>query len=341
MPEPEAFRRLPKAELHVHLDGSLRPATLLALARQGAVPLPADDESALRRAMRADRVHDLEEYLRRFAITVAVLQTPEALERVAYEMAEDAARDGVRYLEVRYAPLLSTTRGLTLDEAIAAQWRGLSRGFREFGLTGGLIVCTLRHYTPDESLATAEAALRHREGGVIGFDLAGDEARFRAAPHRAAFRLAAAGGLGITVHAGEAAGPASVREALFECGAQRLGHGTRLGEEPELLRYIRDRKIPVEIGLTSNVQTRVVDRPEAHPVRQYLDAGLIVTLCSDNWLMSDVTLSSEYDLATRALGLSRTEIETLAMNGFRSGFAPAEERQRLLQAIQPELSSWC
>jgi len=290
--------------------------------------------------MRVHHARNLQDYLRPFALTVATLQTAEALERVAYEMVEDAAADGVRYIEVRYAPWLCTAGGLSLDQAIAAPWGGLARGFREFGLTGGLIICTLRHLAPEISLRTAATAVAHRGEGVLGFDIAGDEAAHAAAPHREAFRLAAAGGLGITVHAGEAAGPDSIREALDQCGAQRLGHGTRLYQDAGLLARVREQRIPIEINLTSNVQTRVVDRPESHPLRRYLDEGLIVTLCSDNWLMSDVTLSSEYALATQALALTPGEIAGLVENGFRSGFAPAAERQALLDQALPAVRAW-
>jgi adenosine deaminase len=340
MRTPEAFVRLPRAELHVHLDGSLRPATLIELAQAVNVPLPENRAAALRRHMRADDARSLDDYLRRFALTVQVLQTEAALERVAYEMAADAARDGVRYLEVRYCPALSRERGLSLDQIIAAQWRGLSRGEREFGLRAAIINCTLRHFDPSVSLEIARASVRNRHHGVVGFDIAGGEAADPAAPHREAFELAARGGLGITVHAGEAAGPASIAEAIFECRANRIGHGTRLFEDPALLEYVRDRQIPIEINLTSNVQTRAVPDAASHPLRRYLDAGLLVTLSSDNWLMSDVTLSGEYALAERALGLSTDELRVLARNGFQAAFSPLPERRALAAAVEPEIAGW-
>lgn len=322
MPAADRFVRLPKAELHVHLDGSLRPATLLELARAARVTLPATDPAGIRSAFRADDVRDLDGYLRRFALTVAVLQTPDALERVAVEMVEDAAHDGVRCLEVRYCPLLSGEQGLSLDDAIVAVCRGLRRDAARFRVHASMICCTLRHFDPGQSDAIAEAAVRHRSDGVVGFDIAGGEAAHPAAPHRSAFGIAVRGGLRITVHAGEAAGPDSILEALVECHAERIGHGTTLYRDPALMAYVRDRRIPVEINLTSNVQTRVVDAAEHHPLRRYLDEGLVVTLASDNWLMSDVTLSSEYALATRALGLSTAEVQRLALDGFRSAFLP-------------------
>ena len=334
MPGADRVRALPKAELHVHLDGSLRPATLLELGRAAGVELPATEPAALRRAMRVDDARNLDDYLARFRWTVAVLQDPAAIERVAYEMAADAAADGVRLLEVRYCPALSTARGLTLDEVIAAERRGLARGEAEFGIRASIINCTLRHLDPDLSLEIAEASVRLRHLGVVAFDIAGGEAHHAAAPHAEAIGEAVRGGLAVTVHAGEAAGPASVWEALEVCHASRIGHGTRIHEDPALLAHVRDRRIPVEICLTSNVQTRVVPDPAHHPLRRYLDEGLVVTLCSDNWLMSDVTLSAEYALGAGALRLTEDEVRALVRNGFAAAFLPAAERARLGAAAE-------
>ena len=334
------FVRLPKAELHVHLDGSVRPETLLALSREAGVVPPADSPTALRRHMRVDDARNLDDYLARFALTVSVLQRPEAIERVAFEMVEDAARDGIRYLEVRYCPALSQAGGLSLDEVIAAEARGLRRGEAAYGIRTSIINCTLRHFAPELSVQIAESAARCRSLGVVGFDLAGGEAQHRAAPHRRAFDIAAAAGLGITVHAGEAAGPESIAEAIQVCGAQRIGHGTRLIEDPELLALVRDRQIPVEINITSNVQTRVVAKPEQHPLRAFLDQGVVVTLCTDNWLMSDVTLSGEYALAERALGLTTEEIRRLASTGFASAFLPSEEMELLCRDVEQEIGAF-
>lgn len=336
---PDLLRRLPKAELHVHLDGSLRPRTMVDLAAAARLELPSRDPEALRQYMLVDDAANLEDYLRRFEVTIALLQTPEAIERVAYEMVEDAAADGLRLLEVRYCPELSTREGLSLDEVIAAEWRGLARGTRDFGVRTGIINCSLRHYDPAVSLRIAEASVANRRHGVIGFDLAGGEHGRPPGVHRAAFEAAVAGGLGITVHAGEAAGADSVAEAVRRCHADRLGHGTRLAEDPALMDYVRDRRIAVEINISSNVQTRVVPRAADHPVRGYFDAGLNVTLCTDSWLMSGTTLSREYWLAHKELGFSRAEIHEMILNGFASSFLPWPERRALLADVASELES--
>jgi len=335
---PELVRRLPKAELHVHLDGSLRPATMVELARRARVQLPTTNPEALRRFMVVSDARDLEDYLRRFGITVALLQTPGAIERVAYEMVEDAARDNVRYIEVRYCPALSRAEGLSLDQILEAELKGLKRGEQDFGVVARAISCSLRHFDPELSQEIARNAVAWKGRGIVGFDLAGGEAGRPAATHRQAFELAAQGGLGITVHAGEAAGPESIRQAIFDCHADRLGHGTRLFEDPALQDYIRDRRTLVEINITSNVQTRVVERAQCHPVRSYFDAGVAVTLASDNWLMSDATLSGEYWLAHEVLGFTRSEIDAMLLAGFAGSFLPWPERQVLLDRARSELA---
>jgi adenosine deaminase len=335
----ELIARLPKAELHVHLDGSLRPDTMVDLARTAGVTLPTSDPDALRRYMLVDDAQNLEEYLQRFDITIALLQDPEAIERVAWEMVEDAAADNVRRLEVRYCPLLSCRNGLTLDEVIEAEYRGLARGERDFGVKTGIINCSLRHFTPEQSIEIAEHSVRCRDLGVVAFDLAGGEAGRPPGVHGEAFDIAVRGCLGVTVHAGEAAGPDSIAEAIHRCHANRIGHGTRLREDPRLQDYVRDHRICVETNITSNVQTRAVDRAAEHPVRYYLDAGLNVTLCTDSWLMSGVISTDEYWLAHRELGFGRLEIDRLILNGFESAFMPWPEKLALLASVRAELES--
>lgn len=333
----DLIRRLPKAELHVHLDGSLRPQTMIELARGAGVELPSTDPGALARHMLVDDARDLEDYLRRFDITIALLQDPDAIERVAYEMVEDAHADGLRYLEVRYCPVLSTRQGLSIEDAVRAEQRGLLRGTRDFGVRTGIINCSLRHYAPDVSLDLARRSSALRDSGVVAFDLAGGEAGRPCTVHRAAFDAARAGGLGITIHAGEAAGAASIAEAVHDCHADRIGHGTRLHEDPALQRELRDRRIVIEVNITSNLQTRVVARAEEHPVRRYLEAGLAVTLCTDSWLMSGTTLTDEYVIAQSALGFGRPEIERMILHGFDGAFLPWPEKQALLAQVREEL----
>jgi adenosine deaminase len=335
----ELIGRLPKAELHNHLDGSLRPATLIELAREANVRLPSQDPEGIRDFMLVSDARHLEDYLARFDITVAVLQTAEALERVAYEMVEDAAQDNVRYLEVRYCPHLSIHRGLTLEQILDAELRGFARGEREFGVKTGVINCSLRHFEPALSESIARVSVDFRDAGVVAFDLAGGEAGRPPGAHGTAFDIAAQGQLGITVHAGEAAGSESIAQAIYRCHANRIGHGTRLFEDPHLQAYVRDRQIPIEINLSSNLQTRVVDDLSRHPVRRYFDAGLNVTLATDSWLMSGTSLSREYWLAHHELGFTRGEIEQMILNGFEAAFLPLPEKRQLVDRVRQEMAA--
>jgi len=327
----ELLRRLPKAELHCHLDGSVRPHTLIELGREYRQPMPRDDAEELRDFMRVDDAQSLEDYLSRFEITLSVMQTAEALERIAYELSIDAARDGVRYIEVRYAPMLNVRQGLSLGEAVEAPLRGLERAERDGGAMGRVIVTALRQTSPSVSLELAKLAVGYRHRGVVGFDLAGGEMDNHATVHAAAFAYAREHDLACTCHAGEGAGASYVREAVHGCGAHRIGHATRLFEDESLTQYVNDRRIALEICLTSNVQTHAVESYEEHPLRRYFDRGMNVVLNTDNRLMSGTTLTDEYMHAARTLNFTFDELAQIALNGFGSAFIPCQDRQRLIE----------
>ncbi len=334
----DLLRRLPKAELHCHLDGSVRPSTLLELAHEQRVQMPRDDAEALGAYMVVNDAHNLEEYLARFSVTLAVMQQAEALERIAYELAEDCAREGVRYLETRFAPVLNTRAGLSLAQTLEHSIRGLRRAEKEYGIVGRVIVCALRHLDPAVSLESAALAVEFQGEGVVGFDLAGGEAGHPASLHAAAFTYAREHGLSCTCHAGEGAGAESVGEALHACHAHRIGHGTRLVEDPDLLAEARTRGIAIECCLTSNVQTHAVESFDAHPLRRYFDAGLRVSLNTDNRLMSGTDLVTEYGLAARHLGFTFAELMKVARTGFDNAFLPAAERAALMHRLEPEFA---
>jgi adenosine deaminase len=331
------LRELPKAELHCHLDGSVRPATLLELAREHRIVMPKNTAEELAEFMRVDDAESLEDYLRLFDITVSVMQTEEALERVAYELAEDAADDGVRYIEVRNAPILNVVKGLTLVQAVEAPLRGLRRAEKDFGIIGRFIVIALRQFPAEHSLEMAKLAVEFKDDGVVAFDLAGGEKGNSASVHAAAFRYAREHNLGVTVHAGEGDGPESVRQAVHLCGANRIGHGTRLIEDPDLTQYVNDRRIALEVCLTSNVQTKVAESYATHPFREYFDRGLNVTLNTDNRLMSATTLTDEYVFAAEHLGFTIDELAGVALNGFESAFLPWEERLMLIEEASDKI----
>ncbi|MGQ0539389.1 MAG: adenosine deaminase, partial [Gemmatimonadaceae bacterium] len=304
-----------------------------------AVALPDYDPEAVRNYMRVDNAHDLEEYLERFSVTLSVLQTAEALERAAYELAEDALRDGVRYLEVRYAPVLNVRNGLTLGAAVEAPLRGLARAQSEYGIVSRVIICALRTLAPEISMQMARLAAEFRPHGVVGFDLAGAERGHPAADHEGAFQHAIAHGLSCTCHAGEGWGPDSVRQAVHDCGAKRLGHATRLVEDVALMNEVRARGIALEICLTSNLQTRAAATYAEHPLRRYFDQGLAVVLNTDNRLMSDVTLVDEYRHAAEHLDFSLAELCRVALNGFEHAFLEPAEKGALLERARSEVAA--
>jgi adenosine deaminase len=299
--------------------------------------MPAWHPDALADFMMVRDARHLEDYLQRFAITLSVLQHADALERVSYELVEDAAREGVRYIEIRYAPVLNLRHGLSLGEAVEAPLRGIERAQRDFGTLARVIICGLRHLSPEISFELAELAAAYRGRGVVGFDLAGAELGHPARAHAAAFDFARRHDLALTVHAGEGAGADSVREAVFDCYAERIGHATHLVDDEMLSEYVNDHRIALEICLTSNVQTHAVASYEEHPLRAYHDRGMNVVLNTDNRLMSGTTLTDEYLLAARHLDFTFEELAEIALNSFASAFLPWPERHALMEAARGEI----
>lgn len=338
-PTHDWIRALPKADLHIHLDGSLRPSTLIDLAAEYGVRLPTTDPDALADYMYVREARDLVDYLARFDTTLSVLQTADALERVAYELAEDAAAENVRYMEVRYSPVLNIKQGLSLEGALEASLRGLRRAGEDFGIRTAVIVCALRHMKPETSLQLAELAVDFRKSGVVAFDLAGPERDHPPKRHAEAFRHAGAANLALTVHAGEAFGPASIHQAIHLCHANRIGHGTRLFEDAELMAYVNDFRIPLEICLTSNVQTRATMSFASHPLRLYYDEGLLVTLNTDNRMMSGTTMSEEFAHAADDLAFTSDELCRIALMGFEAAFLPRAEKVTLLDRTRAEIDA--
>ncbi len=334
----EVLRRWPKVELHVHLDGSLRPETMLELARAQGVRLPADTPATLAQALSVKESQSLEDYLAKYEITLSVMQTAEALERIAYEFVLDAAAENVRYVEVRYSPALHRP-ALSLTQAIEAPLRGLRRAEAETGTKAGLITCGIRTLAPAVSFELARAAVDYCGAGVVGFDLAGAERGHPARDHRAAFEYAASHGLACTCHAGEGDGPRSIHQALHDCGASRIGHGTRLREDPALLAYVVERKIPLEMCLTSNLHTRTVGSLPEHPFKRYFEGGVTVTLNTDGRLMDGICLTDEYFLAHAGLGFGKAELTRVVLNACESAFLPGFETVALVARVQSELEA--
>lgn len=346
---PDILLRAPKVVLHDHLDGGLRPSTALELAqRSGYDQLPESEPAALARWFQAGAARgSLPLYLEGFRHTVALMQTAEALERVAYEYVEDMAADGVVYAEVRFAPHFHTAGGLGLDAVMTTVLRGLERGSREHGVGTGLIVCAMRNESEELSIRMAELATSFRNRGCVGFDLAGEEAGHPANHHVHAFQLAKRLNFSITIHAGESFGPDSIWQALQYCGAHRIGHGVRLIEDMVihegqvlklglLAQYVLDHRIPLELCLSSNVHTGAVASLAEHPFPHLLREGYRLTLNPDNRLMSGTSMTQEYQLAHGTFGLSLNQLEKLSINAMKSAFIPYKRRcAYIFERIKP------
>ncbi len=335
----ERLQQLPKAELHVHLDGSIRPQTMIELAADRDVPLPSTDPEALAAAMLAEDTKNLEEYLERFRITLSLMQHGDQLERIAFELAEDNALENVKYVEVRYSPILNTVQGLPLTEAIDAPLRGLRRAEEQYDIRTSLIICGIRNMDPETSRDLADLTVAYKGRGVVAFDLAGAEYNYPAKKHKNAFFTVINKNMATTIHAGEAYGPESIHQALHYCRANRIGHGTRLFEDPDLMAYVRDFRIPLEICLTSNVQTRAVATFEEHPVRQYYNEGLVVTLNTDNRLISATTMTDEFWRAHQHLAFTWDQLVHIARMGFESSFLAYDEKNALLDRFDAEVAA--
>ncbi|HEY2351935.1 MAG TPA: adenosine deaminase [Candidatus Acidoferrum sp.] len=331
------LKSVPKVLLHEHLDGVLRPETVIDLARHGGYrELPTENPADLARWFhQGANQGSLQKYLEGFAHTIAVMQSEEALERVAYEQAEDLSRQGVVYFETRFAPIFHTRKGLTHQQVVSAVLKGMERGKKDFGITSGLIICAMRNM--DVSLEMAELAVDFRERGVVGFDLAGEEGGFPPKKHVDAFHYIQRQNFNITIHAGEGFGKESIWQAIQYCGAHRIGHGTRLIEDIAvvdgkavklggLAQYVLDKRIPLEICLLSNVHTGAARSLLEHPFKIFYQEKFRVTLNTDNRLMSNTTMTKEFAAAAETFGLQLEDFETITINAMKSAFLPYDQR---------------
>ena len=341
----EMIRRIPKVELHDHLDGGLRVPTIIELAEKDGITLPSFDEQELRQwFVRGCRQKSLSLYLETFAYTTAVMQSKENLERIAYEAVQDLHKENVVYAELRFAPELHTKKGLNLEEVVTAVLSGLDRGREETGMQYGLILCAMRNENPDNTLEIAELAVAFSDRGVVAFDIAGDEYGHPPKKHIEAFRYIRSKNFNITIHAGEAFGLESIWQAIQICGAHRIGHGVRLVEDMvlennslvklgSLSQFILDRRIPMEMCLSSNVGTGAAESYEKHPFPIFFKNNFRVFLCTDNRLMSDTTLTKELTIAAEKYNLSFRDLEKISINAMKSAFIHHDEKIRIIYDV--------
>lgn len=332
------IRSLPKVLLHDHLDGGLRPETVIELANDIKYrKLPTYDPGELTKWFYTSaNKGNLVDFLRGFEHTAAVMQTKESLERVAYEMMEDMKNDGVCYVETRFAPFFHVNKNIYPEDVVLAVLDGLEKGKRDFNVGYGLILCALRNLK--NSLEVAELAVNFKDSGVIGFDLAGEEGGYPPKKHIEAFQLIQRSNFNITIHAGEAFGKESIWQALQWCGAHRIGHGTHLREDivfdkegnsvvfGELAQYILDKRIPLEICLLSNLHTGAIDKLENHPFKILYDNKFRVTINTDDRLMSNTSMTKEFLTAQEYFGITLDDIEKITINAMKSAFIHYNER---------------
>lgn len=345
------IRTAPKVLLHDHLDGGVRPETIIELAREmGYKKLPTENAQELAEwFFRGANKGNLVEFLQGFEHTIAVMQTKESLERIAFEMIEDMYNDGVCYVETRFAPVFHKKAGLHFDDIVTSVLAGLERGKQKYGVGYGLILCGMRNMK--NTLEIAELCINYRTHGVVGFDLAGEEGGYPPKKHIEAFDFIKRENFNITIHAGEAFGKASIWQAIQICGAHRIGHATRLNEDivfdednnvvalGDLAQFILDKRVPLEICLSSNLHTGAVNSLDEHPFPYLYKEKFRVFLNTDDRLMSGITLTDEYYLATKLYGISLDDIEKLNINAMKSSFIPYKERLNYIyNVIKPGYS---
>ncbi len=341
----DIIRKVPKVELHEHLDGGLRPETIIELSKERGITLPSYDKDELKSwFIEGCEKKSLTLYLETFKYTTGVMQDKEALYRVAKEEILDLAKENIVYAEIRFAPALHTQKGLNLEEVVTTVLKGLDAGRKETGVEYGLILCAMRNESPLNSLEIAELAVAFSDRGVVGFDLAGDECGHPAKRHIDAFNYIKSKNFNITIHAGEAFGLESIWQAIQICHADRIGHGTRLIEDMtiengeiikmgSLANYVVDKRIPLEMCLTSNVGTGAVSSYDEHPFPLFYKNHFRVFLCSDNRLMSNTNLTKEMQIAVEKYGMELKDLEKITINAMKSAFIHHSEKLDLIYNV--------
>lgn len=326
------YRKMPKIDLHCHLDGSVRPETLLELGIQKGIRSPNTTlEALISEARVPESCNSLLEYLQRFELPLAVMQNKDSLIRISSEFMEDCKNDGLEYVEVRFAPVLHTQEDLSFEAVIEAVLEGLTQGSSKTGLPFGLIMCCMRHMDPAYSLEHVQRTLPYIGQGIVAADLAGDEAHFPPKLHQQAFELARSNGLNITIHAGETGIAENIEDSIALLYAQRIGHGTSAWKKPELMALLKERQITLEMCPTSNLHTKSIQALSEHPAKRYLDQGLAVTLNTDNRTVSHITSTEEFQRSVSALQLGEQDLKKLYFNAVQGAFVGDSMKKSLLE----------
>lgn len=328
------LEKLPKIDLHRHLDGSVRIKTIRDAALKHNFVLPTKDLRKLRKYVRVSRdCSSLTEFLNAFSFFYRFLKFPDVMERIAYENCEDAVRENIKYLELRFAPSLQATKKFSEEDVLRCVINGISEGQKSFGIKVGLILCIYRSLSEEQNFKTIKLAEKYFGRGVVGIDLAGDESHYKIDLYKKFFDYAKSSNIPITCHAGEADGPESIKKAI-EFGARRIGHGIRLYEDEDLMKKVKDEGIPLEICLTSNIQTQVVRKIEEHPFKRYYDFGIKVTLNTDDPSVSGIDINHEYKLARKVFGLRVNDLKKIVYNSIEAAFLSEKEKKKLCSEIE-------
>jgi adenosine deaminase len=325
------LRQIPKAELHCHLDGSLRPKTIWELAQKQGVVLPANSEEEVQRICEAQK-SNLSEYLALFEYTIAVMQNHESIKRITIELMEDMAAENGTFIEMRFAPLLFTRKGLTPNQVVEAALEGVETGRASTGVEGALILCSLRHDDPATGIGVAKLAAEYKNSGVVAYDLAGPERNYPPNLFAEAFEFARNNDVNLTIHAGEEPCPENIGDSLL-LGADRIGHGLYLRDaSEEVIQEVIDRQIPLEMCPTSNVQTSQMTDHSEHPFVDYFRKGVNITINTDNRLMSNTTMTEELHHIVEAFDLSRDDVRKILRNSYEAAFiADSNKKKELLE----------
>ncbi len=338
VPDADWLRRAPKTDLHCHLGGGIRLSTILDEAKRQGIDLPATDEDTLRPYVVKDQAESLEDYLKAFKITESVMKDADALERVAYELCEDAHRENVRVLEIRYAPTNYRTPSLQLFRIVEAVLAGIERARRDFDMLAGLILCGMKQ-DKDSVREAVSLAAEYKGSGVIGFDLAGPEKGYKTKSYEPLLEKVFTSFLPVTIHAGEAYGAKSIAEAVIYLNARRIGHGTNLFELQGLAEYVEITGLGLEVCLSSNLHTRAIPSVQTHPVRQMKNRGLRFSFCTDNRTVSDTNVTREMQLAVNELGFKKGALIKSVKDGVKSSFFHKAQKRWALDRIDADLAA--
>lgn len=335
----DLIKRMPKVDLHYHLDGGMRPQSIIEIARKENITLPTYDLKEIKPYLSVtDNCPSLVEYLKKFDLPLKCLKTKQSQIRAAKEAVEDAAAENVKYIEIRFAPQLMTEGGLSVYDVTENVLEGIREGSKKTGVKARAILICMRHHDKAKNLEVIEAARAYLKNGVCAVDLAGDEKNYPPELHRDVFVKAAHYGIPVTIHAGEADGPQNIATAINELGAVRIGHGIRLRENSKLYYDVLSREIPLEICVTSNVHTKAASSFEEHPIRKYFDDGLIVTANTDDATVSDTNMTKELTILSQKFGFSNDEIKTVVLNGAKNAFLDNDEKRKLINSIEKEFN---